>query len=403
MDTDVPENAHQIARPDAGFAVVARNALSHPIFPALLSLLAPLAGLWVAAHNDTIRDSVARAIPTATWVLGGASGDVWIFVLLLVILGAGFALHKWAEAAKNSANQKALEIGFRSRQEDLGQNIALLKESISVVATLGMDRVVDQFQTVVRHSYPAGTVAFAASPSKEELAASIRVVLGNLALFARELDVAPGKAEYSAIVLLFHSRDSVEAMTKDARDALLKNRAFEMHSLWDLPQLQGVLECSPELSTSGNAGNKHGMDPTTPQIVFPVPKVYKSSAGNGRTRYMVLPGAPYSAATGSYALFSSIRALEDWCEREADLTDALRGDISRYFADGPGSAIKSFITIPLTISEGEALKVVGVVAIQRSTLGILPGGRHLVFVPIVEPFLLFLSQLVARYVGARTQ
>jgi hypothetical protein len=356
-----------------------RQVLAHPLVPAILAIVAPVAGFWVALRNQEIKEALATlSVPIPAQVLG-IDGSLFVFVALLVALGLGFAAHKWAEANAIAERQ------------------AMLEENIRVMATLGVERAAQQFREAVHDSFSPATLAFAPAVTGEQLARAIRIVLGNLAVFAKELDLAPRSTAYSCSLMLYWPRSQLLALSEERRATLMKRAVFAKHLPRDPAQLAGVLELRRELSTSTELGGREP-DPSTPEIVLPV-NASTFSKGPARHKYAVLPGAPYSAATRQFAVFRTIEAIMAWCEHDADFSAGLRTDIRDFFERGPGRTVKSVATIPV-LSPGEADAqggVLGVIALQRSSPNILPAGRHQIFMPIATPLVLFVAQLLIAY------
>jgi hypothetical protein len=334
-----------------------RTLLSSPWVPAGLAPLAPLAGVWVTSHADVIRAQINRLIPDPTWTLFAIPADFWVFVIMLAVMGCGFAAHKWAEAA-----------GTADRQ-------ARLEGNIRVVATLGLERAAARFRTSVAKSYPLSLLAFKEQTSHAELAQAIKGVLGGLAEFVKELDQAPVSSRYQCSLFLFHAKPSASGP-----DPALAAVPKLFPTYWPA-ELAGVLELRPELSTADDAK----------PCLLPLPSASETLV-QGRMRPIVWPGAAYSAAKREYQIFRSIRDVREWCDK-ANYSDGLKEEIDRYFSTGDGKGVKSFATLPVEVEE----RVVGVISIERSTPGLLPAERHQIFVPIVTPLILYTAQLLLRY------
>jgi len=331
-----------------------------PIVAAVLALLAPLAGLWVAAHSSSIKEDTARVVPSPDWTFLGVHADVWVFILMLGTLGFGFALNKWAEA-----------VGTRDRQ-------VRLEDSIRVVATLGLERAAAQFKASVATSYNLSLSVFRQDVTKAEIATAIRDVLTMLSNFIKELDQAPTFASYRCSIFLMHTE--LDKLTPVRRAELLDEAKKIFPKEWPA-QLTGILELRPELSTA----------PTNHVRILPIPLEAEISV-KGVMRPTVWPGAPYSAAKREYQVFRSIADIDEWCVK-ANYADSLRERIAEYFATGEGASVKSFATVPVEIGS----QMVGVISIERSTPGILPAERHQIFLSIATPLILYTGQLLVKY------
>jgi hypothetical protein len=363
-----------------------RRLLAHPLIPGILALGAPLAGFWVAIRNDAIKaalDVYLQTLNVPPTILG-VDANLFIFLLFLTLLGAGFALHRWADAALASKRQGQLE------------------RNIRVIATLGIERAAEQFREAIQGSFDAATVAFVDTATRTQLAAAIRIVIGNLAVFAKELDGAAKTTAYSCSLMIYWSQEKLLAMSPKRLEALQARAVFRDHITTEPRQLAGMLELRRELTTSTVLAGKEP-DRLAQELVLPVVAPTFLMTGRGR-KYKVLPGAPFSAATREFCVFRSIADLLAWCEQDADFSDGLRQEIANYFATGPGKNVKSFAAIPIlaSASDGGEAPVIATLALQCSRAQILPAERHEIFMQIVTPFLLLIALLLATYLAKET-
>lgn len=218
-----------------------------------------------------------------------------------------------------------------------------------------------------------------------ELAAFARTLLNSIARLALIFDDQPltgkGSAVYSANVMIY--REPATTVLSDGVTLLFS--APES----DLSKFAGLLLLRKELSATSELAEKPEPDPGAPKIALPVPTTLKR---NGR--WTVLPGAPKAFLTGDVDGYSDASTLAAWCRDKGDFQPAVIDAVRTYFAEGPGSAVKSFISRPLI---GAANERIGVLNVQSTRTGIIGDldERLPVFQAMVTPLLLELTGVVS--------
>jgi hypothetical protein len=155
-----------------------------------------------------------------------------------------------------------------------------------------------------------------------------------------------------------------------------------------------------------------------PSIVLPIPVSTEVDLGPEQgVRSKLIPGAPFAAVTHRYAAFDSIRAMLDWCRNRSDTTRETLRELTAYFHNGQGAAVKSFISIPICVAvpahnapadllaglaipreDGKSIEIcLGVLNIHSKNEGILGGTGYPMFVPIIEPFVTALAMLLTKF------
>jgi len=377
--------------------------MASPWVAAALAVGAPLAGFWAGTQGAAIHDAVSLIawLQPPPWQLLGVPAVFWVLVGIIAVLGLAWVVHKYADAANVNDRQMAVvEMFEQATRLGLSRGLNALRESVErahyayLVATLDGARGNDRARRRTR------------------LEESIRQVLGHMALFARELDAAPSSTTYSAAIYIFHSSARLRAMPDADRELLLGRERFVFYD--ELPrdpaQISGVLEMRPELSTRALDTEGFAPDPTSPQIVLPVPRPDNGFATvGGRERWKGLPGAPYTALTQKAVPFESIEAVVNWIDAHADLTAATRQRLlSQFDYSTPGhgrNEVRSFLPLPIVmpaqVEEQQAQRVlVGVAVIQSSAANLLAGHRHETFANVGTPFLVYLASLVVDYLAA---
>ena len=348
------------------------SIFASPITAAALAVAAPLAGFWVAVRNQSIRDSINERIPTLDKVdfeIFGLNADASVFVVIILVFVIGFALHKAAEASK-----------ARERHQ-------LLDKEIQVVATLGLERAADDFLDAIRFSYPTVILnALAEKPDEGDLIKAIKLVLGKTATFVGRWMPLHHRPNMAVQCLSFIHRKVLKIsrmrnVPTCSRIMFLKNMILILKNCVEC--LSCIQSFRPRPQETDGGGVR--------RIILPVPEadqIFSTAvAKDGGQRFKVLPGAAYSAALGKHAIIRNRNDLQDWCEN-ADYEDQVRQAILRYFTTGNGKEVKSFLTLPLyrlSLSIGDKPALLGVLSIERSTEGLLPGQREKVFVPISSP------------------
>ena len=351
---------------------------SRPLFSAVASVVAILAGALASFFTDSIRMSLGLP-PSPTSGDGFAYSNFhvtleakvfWSLVLLAIVM---FALSKAADAR-----------GARSNHSEIA-------DMLNRAQSLPSDDFLKHYQEIFE-----GATKYASIPILNDDAAirdvesAIRVLLGaivKLALVYDEVDEA--ETTYSANVMVLEKKWELDALAV----------VCDVDHLVEASHI-GVLSTFSELSTSSTALDEP--DASLPNFSLPVHK--KEEGRRGRTN--ILPGAPEAYAGHTFCRYDSREILfVALDEKMADHNQAEA--IKRYFTSGGGEAIRSFVCIPIP-----AVSMVGADAAGRACLGVLNVHANRVgllayagerFVPIVMPLVYQVSLLLGLWQAARAQ
>lgn len=367
------------------------NLLASPVLAALLAVVAPLAGFWVVFNHAAISSELRQLLPELPPSLAEDRYlHVAVLVALLLFLVVGWAAHKWAEGKRAQA-----------RQAELVATQIKLEQSVDRFVTLGLRRGLPAFRAAVTDSYSLVLLALGgAADDKAKLGVQIQFLLGNVGLFARALDLDGGAHRYTCSLLFYRPNEELSDAT---RAALTAPGTFFFRDLLPFAsgQSRGLLEFTPRLSRVVAAGADEGApDATSKPFTLPVPLTWKDRI-DGDERYLALPGAPYSAASGEMAHFVSIDAVKsEWLDKRSALGPAVHKRLLEFFeSEGFGAGIRSFVTVPIYSGDNTGQrKLEGVLTVQRNTPGLLEAeGQDGAFLALGTPFWSFLGTLAAAY------
>jgi hypothetical protein len=144
--------------------------------------------------------------------------------------------------------------------------------------------------------------------------------------------------------------------------------------------------------------DQNTMEPDTQiePLMLPIPEpAYRVDSG----RPAILPGAPSVFCDPTKAAgFENTLELAAWCRDRSALRASVADEIERYYASGAGKAIRSFICMPIVVTPSGGTPVtIGVLNIQSSRPGLLPGEKAGQFVPLATPFVLLIGRSLANY------
>jgi hypothetical protein len=169
---------------------------------------------------------------------------------------------------------------------------------------------------------------------------------------------ADGPVVYSANVMLWVPRP--EGAWPEGLRKRLRFCADDV----DLGQLLGVLELRPDLSATSQVADLPPPDPDVPAIALPVPR---DPRRNGR--WQVLPGAPKAFLTERVDGYDDAATLAEWCRQTGDFRPSVIEELRLYFNEGDGNVVRSFISRPLLMPEGQKLGVLNLHSNQPDILG----------------------------------
>jgi hypothetical protein len=227
-----------------------------------------------------------------------------------------------------------------------------------------------------------------AGESEDGLKASIVVALGGIASMVRAFSSRSDGAEYFINLMVF--RPAAQIRPEDLSKHVLFAEPGANANTWD-----GVLQLRKEFAYRFDHDN---MQPDTEvePIMLAIPEPdYRMDGG----KPTLLPGAPavFCDPTQS-AGFENTLELAAWCREHLALRSSVADDIERYYAAGAGKNIRSFICMPIVVTPpGGTPITIGVLNIQSSRAGFLPGEQAGHFIPLATPFVLLIGRSLSKY------
>jgi hypothetical protein len=206
--------------------------------------------------------------------------------------------------------------------------------------------------------------------NRAHLAELIRELLGSIATLAYRFDAQPrtaeGPVEYAANVMTFVER-SGKGTPEDPFFADHVRAAVKfLPADFSLESLAGVLYLQPDLAYSTRTG---GRDPLPP-LALPIPITPRSASGGWR----VLPGAPLAFVSKAVDGYADVGTIGAWFDEFGDFPRSVRDEVLGHFS-GPGSAVRSFLSLPLIVDE-EKVGVLSIHAARPNLLGVLDAGTQ---------------------------
>ncbi len=335
-------------------------------FPSLIACLAVFfAGLGML-HADEIKSSVPFG-----W---GTGPLVWPALLFWAGLLACAWLVGLMMSTRNETARAALA-ELKDRSTELQARIQALPPKGFLVT----------FEDLFRVSFDVDSRA---GDSEDGLKASIVVALGGIASLVRAFSSRGDGAEYFINLMVF--RPAAQIRPEDlAKHVLFAEPGANPHT-WD-----GVLQLRKEFAYRFDHDNMQP-DAEVEPIMLAIPETpYRMDNG----KPTLLPGAPavFCDPTQS-AGFENTLELAAWCREHLALRSSVADDIERYYAAGAGTAVRSFICMPIVVTpQGGSPITIGVLNIQSSRPGFLPGEQAGHFIPIATPFVLLIGRSLSRY------
>jgi hypothetical protein len=227
-----------------------------------------------------------------------------------------------------------------------------------------------------------------AGDSEDGLKASIVVALGGIASLVRAFGNRSDGAEYFINLMVF--RPAAQIRPEDLAKHVLFAEPGANPTTWD-----GVLQLRKEFAYRFDHDTMQP-DAEVEPIMLAIPDTaYR--VDNGRST--VLPGAPavFCDPTRS-AGFDNTLELAAWCRENLALRSSVADDIERYYAAGDGKRVRSFVSLPIVVTPpGGTPITIGVMNIQSSRPGFLPGEQAGHFIPLATPFVLLIGRALSKY------
>jgi hypothetical protein len=329
-------------------------------FSALTACLGAVAGLLGSIHAEQIKNAFPFAWPGTT-IVWPALG----FWASLLVFGYFFGL------------------GFRAQNEATNK----LEQVIRTLPPRGFLVV---FEDLFKACF--GVDALARDEGQQGIEASITTALVSIATLAKSFDTRRDHPQYSINVMLFRSINEVD------KEDIRKNVIFAEPG-YNPEAWEGVLQLQKEFAFTLSDDGKSGIQKDTGvnPIMLPIPK---PEFRVDRGKPTILPGAPAVYCDPSnFAGFENTLELAKWCRDQSGLRASIADDIERYFRDGPGKEIRSFISIPIVLPDGADPpgETIGVLNLHSNRERMLPGEKAALFAPLTTPFVLLIGRCLKDY------
>lgn len=347
-----------------------------PWYGGVTAVLTVMTGALASFFTDDIK---ANWVPFPFLSSGQLSWPATAFWICLGLVGVSLSGTQWAQS----------RAGARIRAE-LGGRADRLDEAISRIESLPPEGFLAAFQRLLGRAVRS-TIAGTGANDASQAAAAIRNVLWCILDLVRAYDKVQPVPCYCANIMYFHSA------TDRIPTHVVTTRPVQQNH----PDYDGWLILETSWSTTTLCDGGIEIDPDVPALLLPIPKDKSPLVdANGREKYRVMPGAPWSFVKEQFAGFVSIASFYEWLENRCSEDGGTIKDTEEYFRSGKGKHIKSFVSMPLILPPTDGGKderdgrCIGVLNIHSVGEGLLKekGGQR--FAPICEPFLLLLSILV---------
>jgi hypothetical protein len=365
----------------------AERFFSSEIIAALIAILTILSGLEIALWTKEIQDSML-----APFWKGEFDGKSTVFWLQVLLIGLLFWQSLVAQSRKAQRAAHALQVGVsetKSTSEALKIQIEEIQKVATRIESLPPESFLSDYKEITRRAMRSAMLAIASRGGHlQEVDDAIRNVLGAILSLALKYDRQRSGAIYSANIMLLREDWILETKTPFS----FRDLTFSKGN----PAFPRALELIPSLSTSSES-DRFEPEKDLKALVIPIPKeVAPVLDSQKRQRYPVLPGAPWSFVYREFASFPTIALLSQWLDERSSASEEDRAAIREHFEKGAGSAIKSFVSMPIDDSapSGETPPVLGVLNIHSSSVDILGVKGSERFAPLVEPLLGCLTVLI---------
>lgn len=334
--------------------------------PPLIACLGAFAGLLGSLYAEEIRSSVPFE-----WGMGPLVWPALLFWITLLSFGLlfGRALYAQNEATRAGLAQ------LKDRSTELQ----------TLIRTLPPKGFLVTFEDLFRVSFDVDSRA---GDSEDGLKASIVVALGGVASLVRAFDSRDDGPEYFINLMVF--RPTAQLRPEDLAKHIMFAEPGYNPRTWD-----GVLQLRQEFAYRFDHDS---MQPDTQvePVMLPIPEP-SYRVDNGKPA--ILPGAPSVFCDPSKSAgFENTLELAAWCREHSALRSSVADEIEHYYAAGAGKPIRSFICMPIVVTPSGGTPVtIGVLNIQSSRRGFLPGEKAGQFVPLATPFILLIGRSLAKY------
>lgn len=342
-----------------------------PLFGGVTTVVGVIAGL-LGAHYDKDVFEATLWIPWRSPANMFAPGPT---LFLSFTIAFGYFFSGTLKAQSKSAN--------RARAE-LNQQAAHLEDLVRRLESLPPEDFLANYQTALRSATNSLVGAFGEFGNIEPIEKAIRNILGAVLELVGKYDRSSDSATYSANIMLFRASEATEQAT-----LVYATDTTPLH-----PDHDGCLELVTTLSTTTKTA-EFGPDVSVPPLCLPLPKDKQATRDKMlNARYSVMPGAPWAYVHKEFVGFPTIQMLDEWLDTTSSLDTKTMEDLRLYFKTGEGRNIHSFISMPL-LDVGNKELAVGVLNLHSDRTGLLEEKGAERFSPLLEPFRLLLSILIA--------
>jgi len=358
----------------------ARNVGCKPWFSGCTAVVGTLAGFFAAIYADEIRN----AFPfSPDYGVGWHGAIAWHAVqswTAVAMFGFMFGLNSWALTSTADIQIEKLQ----------GSSAELHQ----VIRTLPPQNFLQGFQDYLMDAYPVVVKGAEASGNLQEIREGILAVLTNLACMAKLFDSHAMSCLYCANIMIFRRLGD---LSREDRSALARRAMFTEQREPEGGGWEGVVELVPSLAVFVE-GERIFFEESLPSFVLEIPSPAERFDAEGRKAF--LPGGPEAFCEEGPSYCPDTHLMGDTCRKERALRPVVSTAMDRYFKEGHGQDVRSFISIPILPSgcvEPQGSEPLGVVNIHCNQTEMLRN-RHGVelFVPVTTPHLLFIAHLLEK-------
>jgi hypothetical protein len=364
-----------------------RSVVASAAYGTVTTVLAVIAGLLGSVYQS----DVANAFPlvwSGPWE--GWSIRALAFWASVVVFAGMFFLRQRSDDNARSVLAKAAAAAEENTRRIEGLVQTLPPRAFQTQLAEMFVTVHAALDNVVVRSVRSFVVA-------EDLISVIRSLLHSVASLAALYDGQPmtdrGAALYSANVMLFVPRGTESSPFPAGLRLLFQPEEY------DERRLKGVLVLRQDLSSTSV---EPVIDSAVPAIALPVPEVAERDG-----RWIALPGAPRAFLLGEADGYADTDTITDWAERKGNFPPSVRDALRRYFSEGEGRGIRSFISRPIGLA-GDGATPLGVLNIHANRPNLLGPSmeKRQIFQALLTPVLVELAdalQALVRLEAAATR
>lgn len=358
-----------------------------PWFSGATAIAGAIAGLLGALYADQIKE----AFPFF-WGAGHIQFHAVAFWGLVILFGWMFGANFWAQSNATDRQLSSLKASTHELKAGVSAVHETSRSLIDLVRTLPPHDFLENFAAYLYRCYPAAVRALGEGAGQEEITEGIVSVLSSLVYTTKFFDAGGSDTEYSANVMIYRDFRGLDAakIREYEQGALFTERQGTGATAWS-----GVLELAPELAVFLRRDEAVADPERLPPIILEIPR---NEFRMDRGRKAVLPGAPDAFCDRAYVFFHDAREMGNECRTQRALRQSVGDQIERYFTEGVGQTIRSFVSIPLEqpSEPGEVTDPLGVVNIHSSRPQMLRGRGVQFFVPLTAPHRLLIAGLLRK-------